>query len=91
MTQRFDDDRKSGRDLSGRQKTSLVGGVVLAVLLLIFIFSNTESLDVSFLAWDVDMPLWLALLIAAVAGVLLWPLLRGLVRGVRRRDEGVGT
>lgn len=92
MTQRFDDDRKStGGELSGRQKTSIAVGVVLGVLLLIFILSNTETLNMSFLTWDVDMPMWLALLIAAVAGALLWPLLRRLVRGVRRRGDEVRT
>jgi uncharacterized integral membrane protein len=88
MTQQFDDERRSADSgLTGRQKFSLGAGVVVTILLVAFILSNTDRHEVGFLAWNVEVPLWLALLFAAVAGVLLWPLLRKTVRGMRQRDE----
>lgn len=45
-------------------------GVVL-VLLIIFIAQNTRSTTVSFLGWDGNVPVAVALLIAATAGLFL--------------------
>jgi uncharacterized integral membrane protein len=45
-------------------------GVVL-ILLIIFIAQNTRKTTVSFLGWEGQTPLAVALLIAAVAGLLL--------------------
>ena len=44
---------------------------LLLVLLIIFIAQNTQKVEVSFLAWDGTTPLAVALLIAAVGGILL--------------------
>ena len=41
------------------------------MLLIIFIAQNTQDVQVSFLAWDGTTPLAVALLIAAVGGILL--------------------
>jgi uncharacterized integral membrane protein len=75
----------SGR--SFRQNASLVVAVVLGVALVILIFSNTDSERVSWFGFEAEIPLWITLLMAAVAGVLLWPLVRGLVRGMRGDDD----
>jgi uncharacterized integral membrane protein len=48
-----------------------VGLAVLLVLLVIFIAQNTRSTTVSFLAWDGQVSVAVALLIAAVAGLSL--------------------
>ncbi len=48
----------------------IIGVVVLAVLLT-FIIQNGQSVKVSFFTMNVKMPLGVALLIAAVGGVLL--------------------
>lgn len=51
-----------------------VGIVVLGAVLLmliVFIAQNTQSVDVSFLAWDGDFPLAVAVLAAAAGGFLI--------------------
>lgn len=50
---------------------AVVALVVVLLLLIIFIAQNTQSVEVSFLGWDGTPPLAVALLIAAVAGLLL--------------------
>jgi len=59
-----------------RSRTSGVWAavVVLAIVLLllvIFIAQNTQTVRVSFLAWDGTTPLAVALLIATVGGILV--------------------
>ena len=44
---------------------------LLLVLLVVFIAQNTQDVRVSFLAWDGTTPLAVALLIAAIGGILL--------------------
>jgi uncharacterized integral membrane protein len=76
---------ESGR--SAKQNASLVAAIVLGAALVILIFSNTNSADVSWFGFHADWPLWIVLLLAAVAGVLLWPLLRAIFRGLRGDDR----
>jgi uncharacterized integral membrane protein len=47
-----------------------IAGIVLLVLALIFIFENTASVKVRFIVPQVKLPLYFALLIAAVLGGL---------------------
>jgi uncharacterized integral membrane protein len=66
----------TGRDplRSSRAAQAWVGVVALGVvlvLLIVFIAQNTRSVTVSFLGWEGDAPLAVALLIAAVAGIFL--------------------
>ena len=56
-----------------------VGLGVVLVLLIVFIAQNTRKTTVSFLAWDGQVPVAVALLIAAAAGLFL-----GLVAGLLR-------
>jgi lipopolysaccharide assembly protein A len=62
--------------------------VVFVAALIIFIFQNTESVDVSFLALGVTLPLAILVLVAYVLGALsggsLYALLRRSVAGSRR-------
>jgi uncharacterized integral membrane protein len=51
--------------------TSVVSLGVVLLLLIIFIAQNTRSTTVSFLGWDGSVPVAVALLIAAVAGLFL--------------------
>lgn len=44
---------------------------VLLILLIVFIAQNTDSVQVAFLGWQGEAPLSVALLAAAVAGLLL--------------------
>lgn len=66
----------------GRPKaawTTVTIGVFVAVVLIVFIAQNTQKVEVSFLGWDGDVPLAVALLIAAVCGAAI-VLLVGTVR-----------
>ncbi len=50
---------------------AIVGLGVILVLLVVFIAQNTRTTTVSFLVWDGQVPVAVALLIAAVAGLFL--------------------
>jgi uncharacterized integral membrane protein len=86
-----------GRDPLRRSRTSgawfgVVGLAVLLLLLIIFIAQNTQSVQVSFLAWDGRAPLAVSLLIASLVGIVL-ALVAGSLRILQlrrrvRRDRG---
>lgn len=59
-----------GSRTSGFWASVISLGVVL-ILLIIFIAQNTRETTVSFLAWDGQVPVAVAILIAAVAGLFL--------------------
>jgi len=68
--------RDKGDDPLRRSRTSgvyaaVIGLGVVLILLIIFIAQNTRRTTVSFLAWDGQVPVAVALLIAAVAGLFL--------------------
>jgi uncharacterized integral membrane protein len=50
---------------------ALTGLGVLLLLLVVFIAQNTQPVEVSFLGWEGDVPLAVAVLVAAVAGLLI--------------------
>lgn len=69
-------DRGQSEDpLRGSRTSGFWAGVValgvVLVLLVIFIAQNTRHTTVSFLAWDGDVPVAVALLIATAAGLFL--------------------
>jgi lipopolysaccharide assembly protein A len=66
------------RRISGR----LVAGLILIVLLVIFGVENTRSVKMRLIIPEIRAPLFLALLIAAVVGVLI-----GLVIRRKRRPK----
>jgi uncharacterized integral membrane protein len=68
--------RQEGEDPLRGSRTSgfwaaVVGLGLLLLLLIIFIAQNTRKTTVSFLAWDGQVPVAVALLIAAVGGLFL--------------------
>jgi uncharacterized integral membrane protein len=70
------EDGGSGKDPLRRSRVSgvwwaVVALAVLLLVLVVFIAQNTRSVQVSFLGWEGQAPLAVALLIAAVAGILL--------------------
>ena len=74
---------RSSRRSTGRTRISgvwvaVVIAAVVLVLLLVFILQNTESVKVSYFTANGMMPLGVALLLAAVGGVLLAALLGSL-------------
>jgi uncharacterized integral membrane protein len=72
-----------GSRTSGFWAATVGLGAVL-LLLIIFIAQNTRQTTVSFLAWDGQVPVSVALMIAAVAGLFL-ALLAGLLRILQLR------
>ncbi|MCH5642384.1 MULTISPECIES: lipopolysaccharide assembly LapA domain-containing protein [unclassified Gordonia (in: high G+C Gram-positive bacteria)] len=64
-----------------RARASWVGvivGTIVLVFLLIFILQNLESQQISLIFWDVNFPVGISLLIAAIAGALIVALVGGL-------------
>jgi uncharacterized integral membrane protein len=51
--------------------TALIAGFVILILLLVFILQNTDSAAVHFFGWQWDLPVGVAILLAAVSGGLL--------------------
>ncbi len=63
--------RGTGRSGVGALWVGLVLPALVLILLLIFILQNPASVLIAFLGWDGALPTGVALLFAAVAGVLL--------------------
>jgi uncharacterized integral membrane protein len=51
--------------------TSVVALVLLLILLAVFVFQNTQEVQVTYFGWEVQAPLAAALLIATAAGGLI--------------------
>jgi len=47
-----------------------VGGIVIAVLIVIFIVSNRDRTDISFIVFTARTALWVALAVAALGGFI---------------------
>lgn len=62
---------RRGPTRTSRAWTGVVAGAVVALLLLIFILENTQSVKVSFLGAHGRISLGVALLLSAVAGALI--------------------
>ncbi len=59
---------------------------IVAVLLVVFVLQNAERAHVDVLVWDVDVPLWAVILVAAAAGFAIgWVVGRA---GRPRRERG---
>jgi lipopolysaccharide assembly protein A len=50
---------------------SLIAGAIVLIVLLVFILENTQSVKISFFGASGDLPLGVALLLAAIGGGLL--------------------
>lgn len=68
-----------GLDRKGRVRRTRTSGVwiglilsaVFLILLIVFIAQNSNEATVHFLGWSGQFPLWLTILFAAIAGMLL--------------------
>ena len=56
---------------AGRMWIAVAMGAIVVIILLIFILQNTKQVAISFFAWDFELPLGVALLLAAIGGVLV--------------------
>lgn len=56
---------------TGGLVTGLVVSALVLILLLVFIVQNSVAVDIDFLFWTVNLPIGVAMLFAAVAGLLL--------------------
>ncbi|WP_306357856.1 MULTISPECIES: lipopolysaccharide assembly LapA domain-containing protein [unclassified Nocardia] len=61
----------------GRIWVSIAIGALLTVLMLIFVLQNTDDVNIAFLAWNFDIPLGAALVLAMITGVLAMALAGG--------------
>ncbi len=55
----------------------LVVGAIITILLLVFILQNLGSQQITLLFWEVNLPVGVSLLIAAIAGALITALIGG--------------
>jgi len=56
---------------TARVHNSLLAGLVVLILLLVFIIENTESVKIAYFGAGFNLPLGVALLLAAIGGALL--------------------
>jgi uncharacterized integral membrane protein len=74
----------------GGESRRITGGAIASLtgvgLLVIFMVQNTNDVRVDFLFWNFTWPLWLVMLVTAVAGALAW-IGFGILRRHRRRVE----
>jgi uncharacterized integral membrane protein len=76
-------DNKSGADkVAGFRPTPRqIVGAALGILALIFIFENTRKVKIRFIVPEVTSPLWVALIVSVLLGVVIGLLLQ------RHRDR----
>ncbi|MHB1614604.1 MAG: LapA family protein [Actinomycetes bacterium] len=84
-----------GRTRAGGVWVAAVGFAVVLVLLLVFILQNGQHVPVRFLGWHANLPVGVAMVFAAVAGLLLVAVpgtvrILQLRRGARRAVRGAG-
>ena len=59
------------RTRAGAMWAGMILSALVLVMLLVFIVQSSATVSIYFLAWDVTLPIGVALLLAAVAGVLI--------------------
>ena len=72
---------------SGRSRglEKLIVVAIVAVALAAFVVQNTKDTPVSWLMFDESAPLWIVIVISAVAGAVLSEAAGWLIRRIRRR------
>ncbi len=62
-------------------------GIVVLVLAVIFIAQNTNTANITILTWDIDIPMWIVLVVMFILGMLLGGAVRGGIRKLRGVDS----
>ncbi len=78
------DDSRQDNDERRGPSPLLVGLIAVGVIALIFILQNNDSATVKFLIFDVEVSLWVVIIIAILLGMALDRLLQ---MWMRRRKE----
>ena len=65
---------------------ALIVGAILLILLLVFVIQNNVSTEFEYFTWHFNLPLGVAMLLAAIAGALIMAL-AGSVRMIQMRWE----
>ena len=64
-------DKHQKQGFTGGTWIALILGALILIMLLIFILQNQVSADFAYLGWTFTLPLGVAMLFAAIAGVLM--------------------
>jgi uncharacterized integral membrane protein len=72
---------------SRRIDFGVLAAIVVTAALLIFIVQNTDQIEVTWLFFDADAPLWVVIVVTAVLSVALAQLVLLLWRRRRRRRD----
>lgn len=68
-------DEHQGQGITGGTWIALILGTLILILLLIFIVQNNVDAEFAYFGWNFGLPLGVAMLFAAIAGVLIAALL----------------
>ncbi len=84
--QGFPGDDDSGDSSGLGLSPGLIGFGVLVALLGVFVFQNTAKTPIKFIVFDTNPPLWVALLVSVLAGVILGELGGWVLRRRKNRN-----
>ena len=71
-----------------RVDVGVIGAIVAAAALLIFILQNTDEQEVTFLFFEANAPLWVVIVVTAVLSVALAQFVWLILRRRRRKSRG---
>ncbi len=87
MAEREEAEAISGSDRDRRGGFGFIAAAVVGAVFLVFILQNTRSVGIQWLFFESRTPLWLALLMSVVVGVILGELGGFALRRRRRRGD----
>ncbi len=63
---------QQGSEDTARMSAGAIAALSGLVLLVVFMFQNTERVTVKFLFWDLSSPVWVMTLTTTLVGALVW-------------------